>query len=62
MGGKGKIMKTTLELTLQLRYLLKLIVQLEGMTDFVRKDDILTNIRWSAVAVSEKIISNAREL
>lgn len=55
-------MNTTLELTQQLRYLLKLIVQLEGMTNFVRKDDILTNIRWSAVTVSEKIISNTREL
>ena len=55
-------MNTTLELTKELRYLLKLIVQLEQMGDFIRKDDILTNIRWSAASISEKIISNAREL
>ena len=53
-------MKTTLELTQELRYLLKLITQLEQMGDFIRKDDILTNIRWSAATISEKILSNTR--
>lgn len=53
-------MKTTLELTQELRYLLKLIAQLEQMGDFIRKDDILTNIRWSAASISEKILSNTR--
>jgi hypothetical protein len=54
-------MNTTLELTKELRYLLKLIVQLEQMGDFIRKDDILNNIRWSAATISEKILSNTRE-